>query len=66
MKTQTSIQTDFERFVLVRSTKSSGSDTHRAVEDYRTENMQPIIGQPDQRLNVLLDILVGHQASLLN
>jgi hypothetical protein len=28
--------------------------------------MLPIIGQPDQRLNVLLDILVGYQASLLN
>ena len=66
MKTQTSIQTNFERFVLIRSTKSSGSDTHRVVEDYRTENLQPIIGQTDQRLNVFLDILVGYQASLQN
>jgi hypothetical protein len=66
MKTQKSIQNNFERFVLIRSTKSSGSDKHRAVEDYRTANILPIIGQPDQRLNVLLDILVGYQASLLN
>jgi hypothetical protein len=66
MKTQKSIQNNFERFVLIRPTKSSGSDTHRTVEDYRTENRLPIIGQPDQRLNVLLDILVGYQASLHN
>jgi hypothetical protein len=66
MKTQKSIQTNSKGFVLIRPTKSSGPDKPRAVEDYWTANILPIIGQPDQRLNVLLDILVGYQASLLN
>jgi hypothetical protein len=66
MKTQKSIQTNSKRSVPIGATKSSGPDAHRAVEDYRTENMLPIISQPDQRLNVLLNILVGYQASLHN
>jgi hypothetical protein len=64
MKTQKSIQTNFKRSMPVRSTETSGPDTNRAVDDYQGKNMLPINGQPDQRLNALLSILSGYEASL--
>jgi hypothetical protein len=64
MKAQKSMQTNFKRSIPIMSTEISGSDTNRAVEDYQGKNMWPITGQPDQRLNALLSILSGYEASL--
>jgi hypothetical protein len=64
VKTEESIQTNSKRSMAVRSTESSAPDTHRAVEAYWLKNELPITGQPDQRLNALLDILLGYEASL--
>jgi hypothetical protein len=63
VKTRKSIETSFNRSIPVVSTRTSGADTHRAVDDYRATNMPPLT---DQRLNILLDIFVGYQASLQN
>jgi len=64
MKTQKSVQTNSKRSIPVRSTESSGPDAYRAIEDYQVKNKLPISGQPKQKLNALLDILSGYQASL--
>jgi hypothetical protein len=64
MKTQQSIQTNFKKSISVSSTEASGPDTNRAIEDYQGKNILPITGQPDQRLNALLSILSGYEASL--
>jgi hypothetical protein len=66
VKTQRSIQTIFKRPLTVSWSQTSGADTHLAVEDCRVQSLPLIPGQPDQSLKVLLDILVGYQASLQN
>jgi hypothetical protein len=63
MKTEKSIQTDSKRSVPLSPKETSAP---QSVDDYRVKNMLPITGQQEQRLNVLLGILVGYQASLLN
>jgi hypothetical protein len=64
MKTQKSIQTTFKKSISLSSTDASGPDTNRAIEDYRGKNILPITGQPEQRLNALLSIISGYEASL--
>ena len=64
MKTQKSIQTNYNKSIPIMSTETSGPNTNRAAEDYQGKNMSPIAGQPDQRLNALLSILSGYEASL--
>jgi hypothetical protein len=64
MKSQKPIQTNFNGSIQVGSTETSGSDTNRADEDYWGKNILAITSQPDQRLNALLSILSGYEASL--
>jgi hypothetical protein len=66
MKAQRSIQISLNKSIPVTPTRTSGGDTHRALENCRVQDMPSRPGQPEQRLNVLLDILVGYQASLQN
>jgi hypothetical protein len=63
MNTEKSIQTDSMRSVPLSPKETSAS---QSVDDYRVKSMLPITGQQEQRLNVLLGILVGYQTSLQN
>jgi hypothetical protein len=66
MKAQQSTQINLNRSIPIAQRRTSGADAHRAVEDSRAQGMPFRPDQPEQRLNVLLDILVGYQASLQN
>jgi hypothetical protein len=66
MKAQKSNEISLNKSAPVIPTRTSGADPHRALEDCRVQDVPVRPGQPEQRLNVLLDILVGYQASLQN
>jgi hypothetical protein len=66
VETQRSIQTNIKRSISVSSRQAPEAGTHREVEDCPAQGVPPTPGQPDQRLNILLDILVGYQGSLQN
>jgi hypothetical protein len=64
MKTQTSAQINSKGSILVRSKESFERETHPAIDDCWVTSTLPISGKPDRRLNALLDILFGYEASL--